>query len=85
MHQHLRGRRAWRVDGYAHSPERARYVTDPVLLRSSEALGLDSVMFVPLPGRRRVIGSLMLSRKPGSVAFEEQDLRVAEDLGDVPG
>ena len=81
MFEHLRGGRARRVEGYLGSPERAGYATDPALLAASENLGLDSVMFVPLPGRRFVLGSLVLARGPRREPFTDGDLAVAEDLG----
>jgi len=39
------------------------------------------VMFVPLPGRRHVLGSMLLARAPGSTPYTDQDLAVATDLG----
>lgn len=81
MFEHLHGARARRVDGYARSPERAGYATDPRLLATSERLGVESVMFVPLPGRRFVLGSLVLARGADREGFTDGDLAVAEDLG----
>ena len=81
MFQHYRGARAWRVDRYAATPHRTGYATDPELLAASEQLGLESVMFVPLPGRRFVLGSMVLARGAGREPFTDTDLAVAEDLG----
>ncbi|WP_143448599.1 SpoIIE family protein phosphatase [Kineosporia sp. A_224] len=81
MFQQHRGARAWRVDRYATSPQRAGYSDDPELLALSESLGLQSVMFVPLPGRRSVLGSMVLARGEGREPFTGTELAVAEDLG----
>jgi PAS domain S-box-containing protein len=84
FHDLFAGRPAWRMDGY-DSPEnrlhRAEWVDDSSLLDRSEQLGARSVMFVPLPGRRHVIGGMVLARGHGSPAYTEQDLAVATDLG----
>lgn len=81
MFQQYRGARAWRVDRYATSPQRAGYADDPELLTLSESLGLQSVMFVPLPGRRSVLGSMVLARGERREPFTDTELAVAEDLG----
>ena len=81
MFEHLHGGRARRVDGYARSAERRGYATDDRLLATSERLGVESVMFVPLPGRRFVLGSLVLARGEDREPFTDGDLAVAEDLG----
>ena len=84
LHDLFGGRPAWRMNGYNGAENRrirAEWVDDPSLLDRSEQLGAESVMFVPLPGRRHVIGAMVLARGPGSPAYTEQDLAVATDLG----
>jgi PAS domain S-box-containing protein len=84
LHDLVNGRPAWRVDAYG-SPEnravRSEWVDDESILDRSEQLGAESVMFVPLPGRRHVIGGMLLARGPGSPPYSDQDLAVATDLG----
>lgn len=81
MHQHYRGAAAWRVDDYRNAAVREGYVRDPALLRVSEKLGLGSVMFVPLPGHRKVVGSMIFARDESREPFSDQELGVAVDLG----
>jgi serine phosphatase RsbU (regulator of sigma subunit) len=84
FHEMFAGRPAWRVDDYdspEHRQQRARWVDDEELLDVSDKLGAQSVMFLPLPGRRHVIGGMVMARGPGSPPYTDQDLAVAQDLG----
>ncbi|MGZ4591438.1 MAG: GAF domain-containing SpoIIE family protein phosphatase [Actinomycetes bacterium] len=51
------------------------------LVDATTALGLSSVVVVPLRSRRRTIGSLLLANGPGSPAFDEEALAAAVDVG----
>nr|WP_231127017.1 SpoIIE family protein phosphatase [Motilibacter aurantiacus] len=62
-------------------PERRQWVEDESVLDMSDRLGSESVLFVPLPGRRHVTGVMALVRGPGSTPYTEHDLAVASDLG----
>ena len=84
FHDLFTGRPAWRMDDYdgpQNRRRRADWVDEPSLLDRSEELGAHSVMFVPLPGRRHVIGAMVLARGTASPPYGEQDLAVATDLG----
>ena len=53
----------------------------PEVQRLAHQLGVDSVLYVPLPGRLSVLGAMALVRRPGSPPYTEADLSVACDLG----
>ncbi|NHC16281.1 PP2C family protein-serine/threonine phosphatase, partial [Motilibacter deserti] len=80
----LDGAPARRLTDYSSGgvrPERRQWVDDESVLDMSDRLGTESVLFVPLPGRRHVAGAMALARGPGSPPYTEQDLAVASDLG----
>jgi PAS domain S-box-containing protein len=84
FHALFRGSPAWRVadyDGAENRRQRLQWVDDARVLDVGDALGIASVMFVPLPGRRHVLGAMLLARAPGSPVYTDQDLAVATDLG----
>jgi PAS domain S-box-containing protein len=84
FHDLFAGRPAWRVTDYDSAENRRKrlqWVDDEDLLDRSDKLGAQCTLFVPLPGRRHVIGGMALVRGPGSPAYTEQDLAVAADLG----
>jgi len=84
FHALFNGAPAWRVaeyDGAANRKQRLQWVDDERVLDVGDKLGAASVMFVPLPGRRHVLGSMLLARAPGSPPYTDQDLAVARDLG----
>jgi PAS domain S-box-containing protein len=56
-------------------------VPDPRTRAVLEELGVGSVLAVPLPGRRAVLGSMVLVNAPSSPRFTEQDLAVATEVG----
>ena len=79
----LAGRPARRFDAYGSAgfrDERDAWASREVQALG-DAFGLDSVVFVPLPGRRHVIGGMGLVRRPGREPFSDSDLTVATDLG----
>ncbi|BEP13373.1 hypothetical protein acdb102_16840 [Acidothermaceae bacterium B102] len=53
----------------------------PEVQALSNQLGVDTVLYVPLPGRHAVLGAMALVRRPGSPPYTEVDLSVASDLG----
>jgi serine phosphatase RsbU (regulator of sigma subunit) len=57
------------------------FFPDEALRRLSAQLGVGSVVAVPLPGRGRVLGSMMLVNQPGSRAFSDADVRLALEVG----
>lgn len=86
LHELLLGDRpARRITGYgsrAVQAERRRWTGDEGVLALSDALGVDSLLVVPLPGRRRQGDDVMvLVRAPGSLEHTDDDLRIAVDLG----
>ena len=84
FHALFSGHPPWRVADYdsaEHRLHRQLWVDDERVLDVGDKLGAASVMFVPLPGRRHVLGSMLLARAPGSTPYTDQDLAVATDLG----
>jgi PAS domain S-box-containing protein len=84
FHALFAGQPAWRVEDYDSAENRrnrVQWVDDERVLEVGDALGAGSVLFVPLPGRRHVLGSMLLARAPSSAPYTDQDLAVATDLG----
>lgn len=52
----------------------------PENVTALRAAGIHSLLFVPLPTRRRPVGGLYLGRAGSSVPFAEEDIVVAQDL-----
>jgi len=51
------------------------------LYEASRALGVGSVIVVPLAARSSILGTMTLVRRPGEPPYEETDLGIAADLG----
>lgn len=60
---------------------RIAFSSDPQLQAMAEALGLDSLVVVPLWSRRRRLGALMLAASSGGRRHGQADLVAAEELG----
>jgi serine phosphatase RsbU (regulator of sigma subunit) len=58
-----------------------RFLPDQALRELATQLGVGSAVAVPLPGRRRVLGSMVLINQPGSRAFSDTDAQVALEVG----
>jgi PAS domain S-box-containing protein len=56
-------------------------VSSDAHLAAVRALGLGSLLVVPLVARERVLGTLTLSRGTGSEPFSQEDLMLAQDFG----
>jgi PAS domain S-box-containing protein len=58
------------------------HFTDPEMVDVVAALGIGSVMFVPLMSRlNRTVGTMILVAMPGGRRFNHEDLEAATDLG----
>ena len=66
---------------YTSEQALAEFVPDPVIRASLTALGIASVVAVPLPGREDVLGSMVLVRGGDAPAYTQQDLAVAVEVG----
>jgi PAS domain S-box-containing protein len=65
------------------NPEMVRsHFTDPEMVEVVTALGIGSLMFVPLMSRlNRTVGTMILVSTPGGRRFNHEDLEAAADLG----
>ncbi|HEX6070163.1 MAG TPA: ATP-binding protein [Longimicrobiaceae bacterium] len=72
---------------YAEIPEEliTRAATDAEHLQMLRSLGLRSAVTVPLTGRSRVLGGLTLVHAESGRRFDEQDLRILQELGRLAG
>ncbi|HLO29220.1 MAG TPA: PAS domain S-box protein [Anaerolineales bacterium] len=61
-------------------PEHLQVVTLPVLQEYMDAIGIESVLIVPLVGRSGVVGTLSLSRHRGSKPFNVQEQSFLTDI-----
>lgn len=60
--------------------EQLKVVTLPTLKEFIDTVGLESVLIVPLIGRSGVVGTLSLSRHPGSKPFNVEDQSFLTDI-----
>jgi len=58
----------------------AQSIEDPEQLQMARDLGLSSILIVPLIARARTLGALTLVHAESGRAYDEEDLRFAEDL-----
>ncbi len=58
----------------------AANIEDPELLDVVERLQLSSIMYIPLVARRKVVGALTMVWAESGRHYDEEDLRLAEDL-----
>ena len=58
----------------------AANIEDPELLEVVERLQLSSIMYIPLVARRKVVGALTMVWAESGKHYDEEDLRLAEDL-----
>jgi len=61
-------------------PEQLKAVTLPALQEFTDAVGLESVLIVPLVGRGGVVGTLSLTRHHGSKSFSVEDQSFLTDI-----
>lgn len=62
------------------SPEQLKIVTVPALQEFIDAVGIESVLIVPLIGRSGVVGTLSLSRHRGAKPHNVEDQSVLTDI-----
>jgi PAS domain S-box-containing protein len=74
------GEASWLIEDFS-TADAAGWATDPDLVSLRDQLGMASLMFVALPGRDHIVGSMVLNRSADRPTFGPDDLQVAVDLG----
>ena len=81
LHAAMTGRRPVLMADYVPTAVSQLAPSERPLRELTLELGAQSLMFVPLTARRRVVGSMMLVHGPSGRHFTDEDLDLAADLG----
>ena len=81
LHAAMTGRRPVLMADYVPTAVSELAPSERPLRELTLELGAQSLMFVPLTARRRVVGSMMLVHGPSGRQFTDEDLDLSADLG----